>query len=252
MACFTVPLAVFQLNSITIMNDLNILNFDRASRVNTFGIDYADDFAPSSKTRALFLKLPPIIKELEKYRVGKLRQPVGKEACIAALSADFKDIARTARAIYLDDPSFPKSHYRTPRTRTETPIATHADALLELLENQEQDTPAQLAEKDALRAKFVAYELPEDFVEDLRADRDALTNCNKNKHSDLSESVEATAAIDELLDEAQAVITRLDAAIKNKYARVPEKLAAWRSASRTARPSRPAKPTPPTPTPPTT
>ncbi len=233
------------------MNDLNILQFNRVSRVQTFGRDHASDFAPGSKTRDLFLKLDPIVTKLEEYRVGKLRQPVGKKACIAALIADFKDIARTARAIYLDDPSFPKSEYRTPRTRTETPIATHADALLQLLENQEEDTPAQLAEKDALRAKFIAYELPGDFVEDLRSDRDALTDCNKNKHSDLSESVEATAAIEELLDQAQTVITRLDAAIKNKYARVPEKLAAWRTASRTHRPSRPAKSTPPTPTPPT-
>lgn len=231
------------------MNDRNILRFERALRVQSFGRDHKDDFASGSKARTLFLELDPIINELEKARVNKLRQPVGKKACIDALNDDFKDIARTARAIYLDDPNFPVAVYRRPRTRTEGPVATHADSLLQQFEDQAQDTPAQLAEKAALRAKFIAYELPEDFVEDLRADRDALTACNQNKHSDLSESVEATAAIDELLDQAQAVVTRLDAAIKNKYARVPEKLAAWRTASRTARASRPTKPTPPPPTP---
>ena len=102
----------------------------------------------------------------------------------------------------------------------------------------------------ALRAKFTAYELPADFVADLRADRDALTACNSSKHSDNQEGVEATAAIDALLAQAQSVITRLDAAVKNRYARDHEKLAAWKSASHTVKPEKrlqpPVKPTPPT------
>jgi hypothetical protein len=53
--------------------------------------------------------------------------------------------------------------------------------------------------------------------------------------------VESTAAIDDLLAQAQSVITRLDAAVKNKYARDPEKLAAWKSASHTERPDKKAK-----------
>lgn len=77
------------------------------------------------------------------------------------------------------------------------------------------------------------------------------TACNTGKHSDNQEGVEATAAIDDLLAQAQSVITRLDAAVKNKYARDPEKLAAWKSASHTVKPEKrlqpPVKPTPPTP-----
>ena len=97
------------------------------------------------------------------------------------------------------------------------------------------DTPAQLTAKAALRAKFIAYELPADFVADLRADRDALDACNSGKHSDNLEGVQSTSAIDTLLSQAQAIITRLDAAIQNKYTRDPDKLAAWKSASRTER-----------------
>ena len=77
--------------------------------------------------------------------------------------------------------------------------------------------------------------LPVDFVEDLRADRDALDACNTGKHSDNLEGVESTSAIDTLLSQAQAIVTRLDAAIQNKYSRDPDKLAAWKSASRTER-----------------
>ncbi len=41
---------------------------------------------------------------------------------------------------------------------------------------------------------------------------------------------------------SQNEISRLDAAIQNKYSRDPDKLAAWKSASRTERPSKKAEP----------
>ena len=223
------------------MDDRNIRRFTRATRVQTFGRVNAADFTPGSRTTHLFAELDPILAELTAARVGQLRGPVGKPALIDALSADFKDIARTARAIKLDDPTFPDADYRHPLTAVETPITTHADALLGLLENQATDTPAQLTAKAALRARFIAYELPADFVADLRADRDALDACNSGKHNDNLEGVESTAAIDTLLGQAQAIITRLDAAIQNKYSRAPDKLTAWKSASHTERTARKAE-----------
>lgn len=230
------------------MNDRNIRRFKRATRVQTFGRDHAADFATGGKAVALFQELDSLITTLADARVGQLRGPAGKVAIIEALSEDFKDISLTARAIALDEPGFPVAAYRHPATSIETPITTHADALLQLLEDQPADTPAQLAVKAALRAKFIVYELPADFVEDLRTDRDALTACNTTKQSDQQEGVESTAAIDSLLGQVQSVVTRLDAAVKNKYSRDPDKLAAWKSASHTERPDKKAK-TPETPTP---
>lgn len=230
------------------MDDRNIRRFERATRVQTFGRDNAADFTPGSRAAALFLELDPVVLALTEARVGQLRGVVGKPVLIDALSLDFKDIARTSRAIKLDDPTFPDDDYRHPATSVEIPATTHADSLLSLLENQAADTPAQLAAKAALRAKFIAYELPADFVADLRADRDALDDCNSGKHSDNLEGVESTSAIDTLLGDAQAIITRLDAAIQNKYSRDPDKLAAWKSASRTERPAKKAA-TPTTPPP---
>ena len=170
------------------MDDNNIRRFNRATRVKTFGESYAADFAPGSKATTLFLELNPIVIRLNEATVGQLRTPVGKPELIAALSLDFKDIARTARAIKIDQPGFDDSAYRHPATSVENPVTTHADSLLKLLEDNTApvadggDTPAQLAEKATLRTKFIAYELPVDFVEDLRADRDALDACNTGKH----------------------------------------------------------------------
>ena len=222
------------------MDDRNIRRFERATRVQTFGRDNAADFAPGSRAATLFLDLDPIVLELTVARVGQLRGPVGKPALIDNLSLDFKDIARTARAIKLDDPTFPDDDFRHPATSVEIPVTTHADSLLSLLENQAADTPAQLTAKAALRTKFIAYEIAADFVTDLRDDRDALDDCNSGKHSDNLEGVESTSAIETLLGQAQAIITRLDAAIQNKYSRDPDKLAAWKSASRTERPAKKA------------
>lgn len=229
------------------MDDRNIRRFTRATRVQTFGRANAADLPPGSRASDLFAELDPILAELTEARVGQLRGPVGKPALIDALSIDFKDIARTARAIKLDDSSFPDANYRHPLTSVETPITTHADSLLKLLEDDTRpvadggDTPDKLAAKAALRAKFIAYELPADFVEDLRADRDALDACNSGKHDDNLEGVESTSAIDTLLSKAQTIITRLDAAIQNKYSRDPDKLAAWKSASRTERAAKKAE-----------
>ena len=236
------------------MDDENIRRYDRATRVQTFGRDNAADITPGSRIATLLAELDPIIERLTEARVGQLRGPVGKQALIEALSDDFKDIARTARAIALDEPDFPVAAYRHPATSVETPVTTHADALLQLLEDQITDSPAQIAAKAALRAKFIAYEIAPDFVKDLRADRDALDACNDSKQSDNQEGVESTAAIDTMLAQTKEIVTRLDAAIQNKYKSNPDKLAAWKSASRVERTPRktkagdtPAPPTLPTP-----
>jgi hypothetical protein len=123
---------------------------DRATRVQTFGIANAADFAPGSKATLLFPALDSVLENLLGARVGQLRTPVGKPALLDALFADFKDIARTSRAIALEEPGFSSAAYRFPADYTEAAATTHADSLLTLLEDNTAaggDTPAQLAAK---------------------------------------------------------------------------------------------------------
>ena len=209
------------------MNDHALRRSDRATRVQTFGIANAADFAPSSKAAQLFPALDSVLEKLLGARVGQLRTPVGKPALLAALFADFKDIARTSRAIAIEEPDFSSAAYRFPADYTEATATTHADSLLTLLEGDA-----------ALCAKFIAFEMPADFVADLRADRVALDGSNTGKHSDNLEGVESTAAIETLLGEAQDLITRLDTVMHNKYSRNPDKLLAWKSAARVERAGR--------------
>ena len=58
--------------------------------------------------------------------------------------------------------------------------------------------------------------------------------------------MESTVAIDRLIREGMKELTTLDAIMHNKYARNPDKLRAWQSASHIERaPQREKKPAPP-------
>ncbi len=122
-------------------------------------------------------------------------------------------------------------------------LLTHADALLALLEDQPGDASAARTAKAALRARFIAYELPADFVPDLRADRRAVAEATQRNQGETQGGVENTSLIGQLLEQAGREVQELDALIHNKYARQPEKLRAWASASRVERsPQRERKP----------
>ena len=93
--------------------------------------------------------------------------------------------------------------------------------------------------------------LPADAVQLVpTTDRAALTARNADQQADNQEGVENTSAIDTLLAKAQTLVTRLAAAILNKYARDPDKLAAWNSATHVERGPKKEKPADPTPPPP--
>ena len=102
-----------------------------------------------------------------------------------------------------------------------------------------------------MRARFIEYELPNDFVTHLRADRKAIADANRLNQGKTQEGVENTELIGQLLDKINGEIGELDAIMHNKYTRQPEKMRAWQSASHVERaPQREKKPAPTPPTPP--
>jgi len=217
------------------MNDRDIRRENRLIAVQTFGREHAADYPANSKAAALMASLDTLLTDLTQAKVGQIRTPVSKETLLDALQLDQRNIARTARAIELAEPGFAAAPYRLPDNPAYAAVLTHADALLALLEDQPADTPAQLAAKTALRAKFVAYDLPADFVTDLRADIDALRAAFAGQRVDNQEGVENTSAIGTLLGQGQTLVTQLDAIMHNKYARQPDVLRAWMSANHVER-----------------
>ena len=185
------------------------------------------------------------IVDLDEAKAGQTPARVSKETLLDALVLDFKNISRTARALALSENGFAEP-CRIPDNPSESAITTHADTLLLILEDQTADSAAVKTAKAALRARFVSYELPTDFVADLRADREAIRTANQHNQGETQEGVENTEAIGQILALAAKDVQELDTIMRNKYARTPAKLAAWASASRTERaPQREKTPAPP-------
>jgi hypothetical protein len=190
---------------------------------------------------------------LDNAKASQQPDRVSKETQLDSLSLDLINIARTARRIERTESGFAAA-YRLPENTSEKSLTTHTDGVLLRLEDQSTDSADAKTAKAALRAKFVAYELPADFVAHLRADRDAIADANATNRGEVLDGVKSTSLIGVLLGKLMEEIAELDAIMHNKYARQPEKLRAWLSASHVERaPKRNNKkdepPTPPAPTP---
>jgi len=216
------------------MNDRDVRRHDRATRVQTFGRENTTDFAAGSKAKTHFANLDGFMGDLDDAKAGQNPNRVSKETLLDALSLDLQNIARTARGLENRENGF-AAPYRIPENTSESAVTTHADAVLKRLEDQATDSAAVKTAKAALRARFLEYEMPADFVADLRADRDAITQANQRNQGEVQGGVENTELIGQLLGKINGEIGELDAIMHNKYARQPEKMRGWLSASHVER-----------------
>lgn len=225
------------------MDDRDTLRLNRLAAVQTFGRENRADFTAGSLALEHFANIDRIIVDLGHAKVGQLRTPVSKATRIEALRTDLKNVARTARSQGIKDAGFPVAAFAMPANTAERALLDHAVAVLARFEpDPKKDDPAAVAAKAALTARFIAYELPADFVEHLRADFDAIPKANEERRADNLEGVENTEAINRLLREGNAEVVHLDAIMHNKYTRDSDKLRAWQSASHVERaPQRQAK-----------
>ena len=215
------------------MNRRNELRYQRATAARTFGQDRATDFPPGTKAAELFAALSSQLVNLNVAMSEQLPTRIDKRPLLKKLEADCRKITRTARAIALasGDPGF-VTPYRLPDKRNETPMLTHTETLRSLLQDQPGDSAQTLQAKSALRARFTAYELPADFIDTLAQRADALRDAHRTNQGETQDGVESTARIEQLLDSTSDTIRQLDAIMVNKYAAEPEKLRAWKTASR--------------------
>ncbi|WP_299691467.1 hypothetical protein [Hydrocarboniphaga sp.] len=178
--------------------------------------------------------------ELEAAKAGQVPDLIDKRPLFKALAEHSKTIARTARAIALSDPGF-ATPYRMPDKPGEPPLLTHTDALLKRLEDQPDDSADETSAKAALRARFYPYEIAADFVQTLRKYREDLRAANQTNQGETQDGVENTQLIEQILDTAGNAVLELNAIVNNKFAAEPEKLRAWRTASRVESAPRRAK-----------
>ena len=228
------------------MSDRNNHLEQRAVRVQNFGIQNSGDFAAGGKAQTHFANIGVLLKQLGIAKAGQKPMRVGMIALIGSLHLDLANISRTAQRIQKSQPDFANG-YRLPDNTSDSATLKHADAVLSRLEDKPADDAATKDAKSALRAQFIAYELPADFITHLRADRDAITNADKSNLTENLGGVENTALVESLLGQINFEIAELDTIMHNKYTGQPEKIAAWVSASHVQRAARHKQEPPPTP-----
>ena len=232
------------------MNDRETRRYDMFGRVKTFGQTNAADFAAGSEATKRFGNVGKIIADLDTAKASQQRDgTTSKSVLMDALRLDVQNVTRTARAMDQDEPGF-AGKFPPPKSSSDADLVTTADNILGKLAAAPGDNAATQAAKAALVAKFVAHELPAAFVQNLKDDRAAIDSAQDSIESDDEEGVASTAAVGRLIKDGMKDVNYLDAIMHNKYARDPDKLRAWQSASHIERaPQREKKPTPP-PTPP--
>lgn len=235
------------------MNDRETRRYDMFGRVKTFGQTNAPDFAAGGEANKRFGNIGKVISDLDIAKAKQQRDgSTSRGVLIDSLRIDVQNITRTGSALDQDEPGF-AGKFPPPKSSSDADLITATDAILAKLEVDDAvDSAAVKTAKAALVARFVAHDLPADFVAHLREDRNGIDAAEDDIEEDEGEGVESTTAIGRLVRQGMKEIKYLNAIMYNKYSRNPDKLRAWLSASHIERaPQREKKPTPPaTPPPP--
>jgi hypothetical protein len=247
----------------TTMTDRDTRRLSRAENLLIFCDTNQSDFASVPAVAEHIANIAGCVARVTAARADQAPNRITKSSLLDALLLDFKRIAATARAIELRDggTGFAVPFNQVPH-RIEKDIRSHADALLKLLEDNNSpvadggDTPEQKTAKAALRARFLALAINPAFVTNLRKDRDGLDEVHEHNKTEVQEGTEDTALIDAQLTLINTEVDILDSIMANIYELQPEKLHAWKRASRVERDPKRSKPatdedgtTPPAPNP---
>ena len=232
------------------MNDRETRRYDTFGRVKTFGQVNTADFAAGSEAKLRFTNLGNIITALDQAKAGQQRNgTTSKTVLLDALRLDVQNVTRSARAMDQDEPGIAYKFF-PPKSGSDGDLITAADNIITRLAPAPGDNPAALAAKTALVAKFVAKELPADFVQHLKDDRKAIDDAQDDIEGGDEEGVASTSAVGRLIKDGMKEVNHLDAIMHNKYSRNPDKLRAWDSASHIERaPQREKKSPTPAPAP---
>lgn len=205
------------------MNDSANRAREAFARAHVFTQAHATDFAPTSLGTELFASLADILRDLDKHaaeqassRGSAFEGTTTREEARRELRADLKAINLTARAMAADVPGIDEK-FRMPPIGNDQILLSAARAVL--------------AHATPLAAQFIAHEMPADFLDDLRDDIAALEAAINNQSSAVGGSVGARVAVEAKVDAGIAVLNKITAIMRNKYADDPATLAEWMSAS---------------------
>jgi hypothetical protein len=210
------------------MNDAHRRSYERGSRVDAFMAANAADFPAGSKGADVAARLKTELARIAELDVAKAtsastrqKNSTGRRDLRDSLRTQLAAVSDTAEVIARDHAEF-KGLF--PRTRPD-----QSDQTLIAVARSFSSAAAPL------KARFVEYEMPPDFVERLKSDADAFEGQINRQTEGAGASVNTNASIGDALGRVDDSVERLEVIVRNKYRADPARLAAWESASRLER-----------------
>ena len=218
------------------MNDKQRLRFERLSRVRAFMAEHAADFPETGRGGQAAARLNTILAELEALdssrvasRGEKQQASMGRRDERASLREQLTAISDTADTIGLDHPEA-QGVFKWSRAgmSDQTLLAT---------------ARAFAASAAPLKARFVEYDMPADFLDKLNASIEGFDQHILRQTATTGSSVATTVSLESALKRGDAEVERLDTSVRNKFRDDPARMAAWESARRLERTTRRASET---------
>jgi hypothetical protein len=199
-------------------------------RVKSQGEEHAALFPATSFAGEQFAIINEVLEALEQHTgaqaagLSAARQSSDSRAAAREeLMRDLEAISRTARPMAATIPGIAEQ-FRIPHNQSDQAVLATARAF----------ATAALPHKD----EFIKRGLPADFLEDLEADMEALQEAITSINESRDTHVQATAAIDDIIERGVRALRELDPFMRNHFADDAAKLAGWLSASRVERSTR--------------
>lgn len=215
------------------MNDLERRQYEMMLRVSEFGTQHAADFPSASLGAESLAAIREVIENLKEFdanhlshRTSKRRNTTITGSAREALLDDLRLIARCARAMARRVPAI-DDKFRLPKRLSDHALAAMARTFA--------------ADAEPFAAEFIRYDLPANFLEDLRADIAGFEQASRNRTALGMTATAAADAIDERIEAGVSALRDLDAVVRVKYRDDAATLAAWTRASHVERPARAAK-----------
>jgi hypothetical protein len=213
------------------MNDKQRRRFERLRRAHSFGVSHAAEFPAASKGAEAIARLGQTVAEVEAHATTRVAGQLQQQQATTArgderqkLRQMLSAISDTAETIGLEDPEL-KGRFRRLTGRV-------SDAAL--LSN------ARAFSLDArpLKARFLAYDMPEDFVEQLDASIEGFEQAVSRQTTGAGARLTSNAALEDALTRGEQELEKLDTVVRNKFRDDPARFAAWESARHIERATR--------------
>ena len=202
------------------MKDAHHRRRDMALRLKDFSTNNpfpANSMGAQLATRlnTLMLDLDQLVADESSSEGSKREGTATREAAREALREGMEGVSRTARAIENQVPGFAEK-FRMPAGNNDGALV---DAGLAFADNAEPEL-----------ARFIAFGMPPDFIEDLQNDIAAVRAAMSAQSTGVADRKAAGVLIEDKLDEIMLVRREMDAYVRNAFRDDARVLSEWTSA----------------------